>query len=89
MARAGLAGCLPLAPWDTPALAPPACAAGLIEPLSLEMGEESEDELESLAAAPHGGADASPAGGAAPPGAGDELRTSRYALLRDLWATAG
>lgn len=53
------------------------------------MGEESEDELESLAAAPHGGADASPAGGAAPPGAGDELRTSRYALLRDLWATAG
>ncbi|KAL4430809.1 hypothetical protein ABPG75_006065 [Micractinium tetrahymenae] len=69
-------------------------ADGLIEPLTLEMGEESEDELESLAAAAHGGAEASPAGSAVllgppPLAAGEELRASRFALLRDLWATAG
>lgn len=56
------------------------------------MGEESEDELESLAA--HDGAEALRDGsaallGAPPPTAGDELRAARFALLRDLWATAG
>lgn len=80
--------------YHTPQHHTPHPAAGLIEPLSLEMGEESEDELESLAAAAHENTEASPAdsmvlAGAPPLTAGDELRASRFALLRDLWSIAG
>lgn len=63
-----------------------AATAGAIEPMSLEMDEESEDELEGLAGAPlhapRGGGVGDAAGG------GDELRAQRFALLRDLWAAA-
>ena len=63
--------------------------SGVIEPLSLELGEESEDELESLAAGTgegfEGGPELSPGGSAAP---GDEARASRFALLRALWGNA-
>ena len=56
-----------------------------MEPVSLEMGEESEDELEGLAGlAPRGGGGGS---GSPVPGAPDELRAQRFLLLRDLWAT--
>lgn len=57
--------------------------AGVIEPLSLEMDADSEDELEAMV-------DAAPPSGSAPALAGEEagggLRAQRFALLRDLWA---
>ena len=62
----------------------------MIEPLSLEMDEESEDELESLAGVPlHPHRAASGSGsGALALGAADELRAQRFVLLRELWAAA-
>jgi hypothetical protein len=60
------------------------------------MDEESEDELEGMAmegrrhmhpAAAAGGS--SSGGGGGPLGPVEELRAQRFALLRDLWATAG
>ena len=54
---------------------------GFIQPVSLAQGEESEDELETLAALGGGGAAADPLGGA------DPLH-NRFALLRALWASA-
>lgn len=64
----------------------------MIEPLSLEMDEESEDELESLAGVPlhprAGGAAGGSGSGALALGAADELRAQRFVLLRELWAAA-
>lgn len=66
--------------------------AGVIEPLSLELDEESEDELESLAGMPlHSRAFGGGLGaGAAGLGSGqlDDLRAHRFVLLRELWAAA-
>ena len=75
--------------------------AGIIEPVSVEMDEESEEELEGLAMAMGGQHHSDPppaaaAGGGsgsgaplAPLGPLDDLQAQRFALLRDLWATAG
>ena len=67
--------------------------AGVIEPLSLEPDEESEDELESLAGMPlhsRNFGSGGPGAGAAGLGSGqlDDLRAQRFVLLRELWAAA-
>lgn len=61
--------------------------------MSLEMDEESDEELESVAGLLGGGGGdtVSPAGSgpqAAPPSGADELRAQRFVVLRDLWASA-
>jgi len=65
----------------------PTSLAGVIEPLSLELDEESEDELESLAGAPLHPRAAVASGGL---GSGplDDQRAQRFVLLRELWAAA-
>jgi hypothetical protein len=69
-------------------------AAGIIKPVSLEMDEESEDELEGMAMEGQHQMHPAAAGGGGSGGGGllgpaEELRAQRFALLRDLWATAG
>lgn len=60
----------------------------MVEPLSLEMGEESEDELEVLAGWPaRAGGGAGAEALASPTGGPEELRAQRFLLLRDLWAS--
>lgn len=71
-----------------------ACPAGVIEPLSLELDEESEDELESLAGMPlhpraaGSGSGGPTSGGGLGSGALEDLRAQRFVLLRELWAAA-
>ncbi|KAI3433675.1 hypothetical protein D9Q98_003484 [Chlorella vulgaris] len=62
-------------------------AEGVIEPMGLEMDEESDEELEALASihTRSGFSHLSPASSGA---AGEHLRAQRFALLRGLWATA-
>jgi hypothetical protein len=68
--------------------------AGVVEPMSLELDEESDEELEQLAAVAGAGphdVPLSPGGASGPlaaPGGTDELRAQRFVLLRDLWASA-
>ena len=55
---------------------------GFIQPVSLAQGQESEDELESLAALGGGGGAESLGGDA------DDPLHNRFALLRALWSSA-
>ena len=64
--------------------------AGVCQPLSLEMDEESDDELEALAGLYRTDSSADLAAAAAGGGGGvpGQLHAHRFALLRDLWARA-
>jgi hypothetical protein len=54
--------------------------------MSLDMGEESDEELAALAALHAPGGGDLPLAAAPPASLAGELRAQRFALLRDLWA---